>query len=102
MHCNLGEAYRALGRFDEAIAEYQRAIALAPDLAAAYSNKGLALQQQYDDVVEMLGWLDPSLVQLNQVASRFGNVLKREFCNDLKSVLGPHFPKAVEKAATQI
>jgi Flp pilus assembly protein TadD len=37
-HSNLGEAYRALGRLDEAVACYRRAIELNPALPQAYNN----------------------------------------------------------------
>src|SRR6185436_15218456 len=37
-HYSLGAAYQFRGRFNEAIAEYQKAIAIKPDLYAAYSN----------------------------------------------------------------
>lgn len=42
-HCNLGEVYRALGRFGEAVASYSLAIQLKPDYAEAYNNLGSAL-----------------------------------------------------------
>ena len=37
-HYSLGAAYQLRGRFNEAIAEYQKAIVIKPDLYAAYSN----------------------------------------------------------------
>jgi uncharacterized protein (DUF362 family) len=40
---NLGEAYRALGRWNEAVAAYQNAIRDNPNHAEAYSNLGLVL-----------------------------------------------------------
>jgi predicted O-linked N-acetylglucosamine transferase (SPINDLY family) len=39
-------ALKALGRLDEAVAAYHRALALAPDNATAHNNLGLALQAQ--------------------------------------------------------
>ena len=42
-HNNLGNALRALARYDAAIQSYERAIALNPDYAEAYSNRGNAL-----------------------------------------------------------
>jgi tetratricopeptide (TPR) repeat protein len=41
---NLGEALQADGRLPEAIASYDRAIALEPDYAPAYNNLGTALR----------------------------------------------------------
>jgi tetratricopeptide (TPR) repeat protein len=45
-HSNLAEAYRALGRLDEAVACGQEALRLQPNFAAAANNLGLALQAQ--------------------------------------------------------
>lgn len=43
-HNNLGEALRAVGRYEDAEASYHRAIALDPSNADAYSNLGAALE----------------------------------------------------------
>jgi predicted O-linked N-acetylglucosamine transferase (SPINDLY family) len=40
----LGVALKELGQLDDAVASYQRAVALKPDLAEAHSNLGIALQ----------------------------------------------------------
>jgi protein O-GlcNAc transferase len=45
-HVNLAEAYRGLGRADEAQSTYRQALALAPHLAAAHNNLGTLLQAQ--------------------------------------------------------
>jgi len=37
-HSNLGEAFRALGRFDEATAAYEKALAIDPGFAMAHNN----------------------------------------------------------------
>lgn len=37
-HSNLGEAFRALGRFDEATAAYEKALAIDPAFAMAHNN----------------------------------------------------------------
>jgi tetratricopeptide (TPR) repeat protein len=42
-HGNLGAGLRALRRHEDALASYDRAIALRPDFAQAYSNRGLVL-----------------------------------------------------------
>ena len=51
---NLGTALQAAGRYDEAIAHHQRAIALMPDYAPAYNNLGAALRAagRLDDAIE--------------------------------------------------
>jgi protein O-GlcNAc transferase len=45
-HFNQGNAYKDQGRVDQAIASYQKAVALAPAFAAAHVNLGSALAQQ--------------------------------------------------------
>ena len=45
-HTNLGEVYRAMHRFSEAVACYRRAVELKPDYAAAYYNLGNAWKDQ--------------------------------------------------------
>ncbi|MHC1944486.1 tetratricopeptide repeat protein [Bradyrhizobium sp. UFLA06-06] len=44
-HSNLGNALRALRRFDEALASFDRAIVLRQDLAPALYNRGLTLAE---------------------------------------------------------
>ncbi|MEE8532402.1 MAG: tetratricopeptide repeat protein, partial [Alphaproteobacteria bacterium] len=43
---NLGNALRGLGRYDDAIAHYEKALAIRPDYAAARIDLGVALQEQ--------------------------------------------------------
>ncbi len=43
---NIGEAYRALNRLDEAFSCYQNALSLKPDYAEAHNNLGNAFQTQ--------------------------------------------------------
>jgi predicted O-linked N-acetylglucosamine transferase (SPINDLY family) len=45
-HINLGVAYEESERLDEAVASYERALALQPDSADAYNNMGVALRKQ--------------------------------------------------------
>lgn len=47
-HNNLGEAYRALGRLDDAIACYERAVTLDPGIYQAWCNLALARRAQGD------------------------------------------------------
>ena len=46
LHCNIAEAYRALGRLDEAIDHHQRALQLEPEYIEARCNLGNALLQK--------------------------------------------------------
>jgi tetratricopeptide (TPR) repeat protein len=45
-HTNLGDALRAKGKVDEAIACYRRAIALDPNFAQAHYNLGVVLENK--------------------------------------------------------
>jgi predicted O-linked N-acetylglucosamine transferase (SPINDLY family) len=45
-HCNIGEAYRALARLNEAGSSFQQALALNPASAEAMNNMGAVLQEQ--------------------------------------------------------
>jgi tetratricopeptide (TPR) repeat protein len=49
-HANLGEALRALGRWDDARRSYEKAIAIQPSLAAVHNNLGTILQVQGQQV----------------------------------------------------
>jgi Tfp pilus assembly protein PilF len=46
MHNNLGVAFQAQGKFDEAIAHYRQALKIYPDYANAHNNLALALQSE--------------------------------------------------------
>jgi protein O-GlcNAc transferase len=52
-HFEAGNALKALGRTDEAVACFQQAIALEPDFAEAHINLGLALRErgQFDEAI---------------------------------------------------
>jgi hypothetical protein len=41
--CNRGAALRSLGRYEEALADYDAALAIAPTHGAAHNNRGVAL-----------------------------------------------------------
>jgi predicted O-linked N-acetylglucosamine transferase (SPINDLY family) len=45
-HNNLGNALKALGRLDEAVASYRRAVELRPDYLLALNNLGVAVKAQ--------------------------------------------------------
>ncbi len=78
-HFNLGQTYQLLGRFDEAIKEYEHAIRLKPDLHAAYANLGSMYLDRNDlgraeqtllRVVELAPALDEAFVNLGAVYIR--------------------------------
>jgi tetratricopeptide (TPR) repeat protein len=50
---NMGNALKAEGRIDEAVAHYERALVLKPDLADAHNNLGIvfAAQDRIDDAI---------------------------------------------------
>src|SRR3974377_2046758 len=52
-HNNLGNALSVLKRQEQALASYDKAIALKPDYAEAHSNRGNALQElkRFDDAL---------------------------------------------------
>jgi len=54
MYCNLGAAFQALHKPDDAAESYRKALALKPDFTDAYHNLGIALQDQgkLDEAVE--------------------------------------------------
>jgi Flp pilus assembly protein TadD len=60
-HYNLGWTYEMLGWRDPAIAEYRRAVAIAPAYADAHSNLGVALAES--------GRLGEALPHLEQAAT---------------------------------
>ena len=47
-HCNLGNAYRDGGFYEQAIACYHKALQIKPDLIESYINMGIAHQQTAD------------------------------------------------------
>jgi Flp pilus assembly protein TadD len=59
-HNDLGEALRVLGRHEEAIACYLRAIELQPDLPYPYGNLGAALHALNRDD-EAITWIEQSI-----------------------------------------
>jgi tetratricopeptide (TPR) repeat protein len=48
-HLNLGNAYSARQQYDQAIAEYKKAVELDPNLAAAYNSLGYMYRAMNDD-----------------------------------------------------
>ena len=77
-HSNRGNALHELKRFGEALASYDRALALRPDFSEAHSNRGNALQElrrfeeavaSYDRALALRG-------DLAEAHSNRGNALK--------------------------
>jgi tetratricopeptide (TPR) repeat protein len=60
-HCNLGNALRAAGRFDAAVASQRRALALRPDYPQAHNDLGSALLD--------LGHLDEAIASFRRAAA---------------------------------
>jgi tetratricopeptide (TPR) repeat protein len=76
LHGNLGDCYLALGRIDDAIAEYQAALSLAPRRALYYF--GLAVAYDRDQRASRAAWamgraleLDANLVELGSPGTYF-------------------------------
>ena len=64
-HFNLAQSYQNVGRFPEALQEYDRSLALKPDLFAAYSNMaGILLNQ---------GEMEKARIALEKVTSMAPN-----------------------------
>ena len=83
-HSNLGEAYRKLGRGDEAIAEYRRAIAIDPLLAEAHNNLGNVLkdQRRLDEAAAACRRALELRPDFPEALNNLGNVLKDQGAPD--------------------
>jgi len=78
VHANIGNAYHAVGRYDDALQSYDRAIALAPRFAEAYSNRGTILSGLKRHT-EALASFDHALSLKQDIADAWlsrGNTLK--------------------------
>ena len=60
-HVNRGILKMRLGRIDEAVADFDRALAIDPDQAEAYLNKGMAKLRRDDGWAEALPLFDQAL-----------------------------------------
>jgi tetratricopeptide (TPR) repeat protein len=75
-----GMEYHIQGKFDEAIAEYNKALKIKPDLAVAYLNRGLSYAQKGDYYRAFLDFdeaisLDP---KYSRAYSALGNLYNRQ------------------------
>ena len=87
MFVHRGIAYGQLGQFDEAIADFDRAIALAPDDPWVWSNRAIAcgLMGQFDAAIDSLEKLLRSIRKIRRLlrvggrpCARWG-ILKRHW-----------------------
>jgi tetratricopeptide (TPR) repeat protein len=69
-HSNLGVAYQALKKFDEAIACFRRAIKLGPNHAEAHNNLANALRAQGKPREAIASWRRAAALQPNYVDAR--------------------------------
>jgi hypothetical protein len=87
---NRGAALRALGRVDEALADYDRALALAPASADAHNNRGVALAamarwQEARDAYDRALAINPRFDR-----ARFNRALARLTLGDLAGGFADH------------
>jgi tetratricopeptide (TPR) repeat protein len=107
-HDSLGAALDTSGRLDEAIVEYQRAVALSPDFASAHNNLGFALLRR-NRVAEAIAEFQKA-VEYNPTLlvarGNFGNALlrggrEREAVEQFEAALklNPQFASALNSLA---
>jgi predicted TPR repeat methyltransferase len=106
LYNNLGEAYRALGRTQEAAACYEKALSIRPDYAEAYYHLGLTHEDQGKTEAAIVCYrkalsVNPDLVlahynlgtslkvqgKLDEAVSCFQQVIRREPDNDMAQYL---------------
>jgi tetratricopeptide (TPR) repeat protein len=94
-HANLAEAYRAQGRFEQAIASCRAALRLRTDYPEAANNLGLALlgQGKIDDAVAQFSEALRLKPDYAMACNNLGNALRLR--GDLKEA-ETHFRRAVE------
>ncbi|WP_158930248.1 tetratricopeptide repeat protein, partial [Acidisphaera sp. S103] len=72
-HTNRGNALKALGRLDQAVACYRRAIVLRPRYPEAYSNLATALHA-LNQIDEALGWLRKAVAMKPDFPEAYNNL----------------------------
>ncbi|MBV8403404.1 MAG: glycosyltransferase family protein [Gammaproteobacteria bacterium] len=78
-HANLGAALKAVGRLQDALASFDRAIAIKPDYAIAHSNRGTVLAELESDEAALASYDLAIAIRPDAAAAHFnrGNLLKR-------------------------
>lgn len=100
-HSNLGEAFRALGRFDEATAAYEKALTIDPAFAMAHNNLANVLADsgqkndalaRYDKAAALLP--DDPEIQLNRANLLMELARSREAVQAYRNLIEqfPQFP----------
>lgn len=100
-HSNLGEAFRALGRFDEATAAYEKALTIDPAFAMAHNNLANVLADsgqkedalaRYDKATALLP--DDPEIQLNRANLLMELARSREAVEAYRNLIEkfPQFP----------
>jgi tetratricopeptide (TPR) repeat protein len=78
-YLNRGNAYTGKGQYDQALADYNKAVEINPKFAPSYSNRGRLyfLKKEYDKA-----WDDVHEAQV------LGYKLEPKFLNDLREASG--------------
>lgn len=94
LYCLLGDTYRALGQFEDAITEYKMAIWLDSLNISAYKHLCLAYEEQgdYDSAVEIYEKLIQIMPNMPDVHSNLANILYVK--GDIEGAIS-HFQTAV-------
>ena len=73
-----------LGRLDEALMNYDRAIALKPDYVEAHSNRGNCLDEMGRYPEALLSYQDALALQPHHADARWNTAINRLRAGDLK------------------
>ncbi len=84
---SIGESYRFMRRFDEAVRYLDQAISVAPDLQTAYQEKFRALRSVADDSVGARQFLEENSGRLEPAVLQIGYALLAYYRNDLETAL---------------
>ena len=77
-HFNLGLAFKALQRYEEAIVSFSQTIAIQPDYAQAWNNRGVLLQDQlrWDEAAQSYAGAIAAQPEFAQAHYNLGNALR--------------------------